>query len=239
MTPPSDHPRIRGEHRILPPDQTLPGGSSPHTRGARSLPPSRPQAPRIIPAYAGSTPGMKWLSGSSQDHPRIRGEHPRSCSTVAVSLGSSPHTRGALEIHARAGHRLGIIPAYAGSTSTRGPPTVSLRDHPRIRGEHFGTHRVPIDVSGSSPHTRGALLERLADVEARRIIPAYAGSTRNRTRPRQGPRDHPRIRGEHYIPLVDGVGQSGSSPHTRGAHAYLRRKGGKSRIIPAYAGSTS
>ena len=51
-----------------------------------------------------------------------------------------------------------------------------------------------------------------------RIIPAYAGSTRNRTRHRQGPRDHPRIRGEHHgeFRLVPcGVG-----------------------IIPAYAGST-
>ena len=32
-----DHPRIRGEHRMLGDDATLAGGSSPHTRGARAL----------------------------------------------------------------------------------------------------------------------------------------------------------------------------------------------------------
>ena len=37
----------------------------------------------IIPAYAGSTPGMKCRSGSSQDHPRIRGEHRRNAIFLA------------------------------------------------------------------------------------------------------------------------------------------------------------
>ena len=50
--------------------------------------------------------------------------------------------------------------------------------------------------------------------------------------------DHPRIRGEHSYLDCSIYFTNGSSPHTRGAHAYLRRKGGKSRIIPAYAGST-
>ena len=52
-----------------------------------------------------------------------------------------------------------------------------VTDHPRIRGEHGQAWRPFLPVSGSSPHTRGAL----ADGQARRvqagIIPAYAGST--------------------------------------------------------------
>ena len=117
-----------------------------------------------------------------------------------------------------------------------------------------------LDVSGSSPHTRGALLggshgER-ANVDHPRIrgehmasstldfpwpwiIPAYAGSTARR-------QDH-----------IDG--RLGSSPHTRGAlstvtwgtsmpedHPRIRGehrplglpRGDRAGIIPAYAGST-
>ena len=52
----------------------------------------------------------------------------------------------------------------------------------------------------------------------RRIIPAYAGSTGSRGRPRNLRGDHPRIRGEHVsVQLPKGPG-GGSSPHTRGAH---------------------
>ena len=92
-----DHPRIRGEHQAV--EQV------------------RRDAPGIIPAYAGSTLSrMRWTPavwGSSPhtrgarltatswmtrrwDHPRIRGEH--------CNDGTSE------------GGRVGIIPAYAGST---------------------------------------------------------------------------------------------------------------------------
>ena len=93
-----------------------------------------------------------------EDHPRIRGEH---------CLAGSAHVPGN-----------GIIPAYAGSTApdsrwpclaagssphTRGARrsiarTVGVRrDHPRIRGEHYGFEVMENETPG--------------------IIPAYAGST--------------------------------------------------------------
>ena len=50
--------------------------------------------------------------------------------------------------------------------------------------------------------------------------------------------DHPRIRGEHLIPVIDGCCLAGSSPHTRGAQTGDLRDGRYQRIIPAYAGST-
>mgnify|MGYP000233215057 CR=1 FL=1 len=71
---------------------------------------------------------------------------------------------------------------------------------------------------GSSPHTRGALSSLMVGFLSFGIIPAYAGSTRNRARDDQRPRDHPRIRGEHHA--VGGRGEAAP------------------RIIPAYAGST-
>ena len=152
-----DHPRIRGEHCCRHSQSMSKDGSSPHTRGARPPHPTAPSSTRIIPAYAGST----WSSSSRmvvvRDHPRIRGEHASTHSSVCGSRGSSPHTRGARppSITARVGVR--IIPAYAGSTTWTSSGTASGADHPRIRGEHRRLLRRPGQPA--------------------RIIPAYAGST--------------------------------------------------------------
>ena len=73
----------------------------------------------------------------------------------------------------------GIIPAYAGSTSTKAPPTALRRDHPRIRGEHDVDSLDDVDFWGSSPHTRGAPSRAFTRKGCGRIIPAYAGSTRS------------------------------------------------------------
>ena len=50
------------------------------------------------------------------DHPRIRGEHARPPDLPRFGLGSSPHTRGALQVGVGRAENLRIIPAYAGST---------------------------------------------------------------------------------------------------------------------------
>ena len=93
----TDHPRIRGEHGAR---RQLPAGShgsSPHTRGARA------------------TKGRRRLS--RRDHPRIRGEHGDNADYMMKSRGSSPHTRGAPKRAFKNARIVGIIPAYAGSTS--------------------------------------------------------------------------------------------------------------------------
>ena len=72
----ADHPRIRGEHRLSGLYTGDGQGSSPHTRGARSLTGSSFRSIGIIPAYAGSTGLSGDLAPLVQDHPRIRGEHP-------------------------------------------------------------------------------------------------------------------------------------------------------------------
>ena len=153
------------------------------------------------------------------DHPRIRGEHDDRVLGAVRLAGSSPHTRGAPEEPIGVIPGIGIIPAYAGSTSS-----------PASRR---------MVTPGSSPHTRGAPAVMGCWPSARRIIPAYAGSTRPEFLRGQGVEDHPRIRGEHDARSVQGPFDSGSSPHTRGA----RRLGGPrdrgAGIIPAYAGSTA
>mgnify|MGYP000899385223 CR=1 FL=1 len=131
------------------------------------------------------------------------------------------------------------IPAYAGSTSPAPAGQGPAPDHPRIRGEHHLPPAIFGWGRGSSPHTRGAPRSAAPPSIGGRIIPAYAGSTACRPCRTASRPDHPRIRGEH----ADGGGQArhgeGSSPHTRGAPSVNSSDSAASRIIPAYAGSTS
>ena len=170
--------------------------------------------------------------------PRIRGEHESSTSRSRPSPGSSPHTRGALGILLAIFIQLGIIPAYAGSTSTNSWRGRSSTDHPRIRGEHPESDAGALPVGGSSPHTRGAPQDEGYGGEFEGIIPAYAGSTSGSETAGAPGQDHPRIRGEHryYAGQIGGV--AGSSPHTRGALERRIVRPLMVRIIPAYAGST-
>ena len=97
---------------------------------------------RIIPAYAGSTVAGQGHGVTGADHPRIRGEHVWILTTDGLPPGSSPHTRGARRRVRRLGAGRGIIPAYAGSTTSTPPACAKSPDHPRIRGEHAGQDRV-------------------------------------------------------------------------------------------------
>ena len=153
-------------------------------------------------------------------------------------MGSSPHTRGALQLGLGRRGRGRIIPAYAGSTDH--PPTGPgpRSDHPRIRGEHKDEEKTATIESGSSPHTRGALPGGGVLVDFPGIIPAYAGSTRLQNCADPAPPDHPRIRGEHFFPAFLARSPSGSSPHTRGARRRRAPPRPAAGIIPAYAGST-
>ena len=75
---------------------------------------------------------------------------------IHTPRGSSPHTRGArVEPHAGLLSRR-IIPAYAGSTAHQRTMSPRNADHPRIRGEHYINATRLRQISGSSPHTRGA-----------------------------------------------------------------------------------
>ena len=214
-----DHPRIRGEHTQLRDRLVDVGGSSPHTRGAPSQFVDEPSRARIIPAYAGSTVEPSEMLTAQKDHPRIRGEHISCSRFVPAIMGSSPHTRGALEMTLHKNGLVGIIPAYAGSTESDVSGAVEVEDHPRIRGEHRIILASPAGKLGSSPHTRGAHSGSPEGSRSFGIIPAYAGSTLR-------------------MYLV-GDGDDGSSPHTRGARRMPGDPRRLRRIIPAYAGSTA
>ena len=115
----------------------------------------------------------------------------------------------------------------------------SVRDHPRMRGEHVAVALMSLAHPGSSPHARGAPVQRPPHGHRGGIIPACAGSTfRSRGSP-NSPGDHPRMRGEHQLMELTCFSVMGSSPHARGAQRVAYLHDAVFGIIPACAGSTT
>ena len=112
-----DHPRMCGEHNVsfgitnfpqgssphvrgaltVPHTSRIGAGSSPHVRGAREVRCFRHLERGIIPACAGSTSHSSKPIFYQRDHPRMCGEHSIVRRQVRCRAGSSPHVRGAPE----------------------------------------------------------------------------------------------------------------------------------------------
>jgi len=171
------HPRARGEHKGEPNIRSGNHGSSPRTRGTRCGPGWRGVRHRFIPAHAGNTSATKTRWCASTAHPRARGEH--SCCTTYDLLhdGSSPRTRGTLDLNHQPRLSQRFIPAHAGNTRFSASTRMASAVHPRARGEHvIAAFSLPANV-GSSPRTRGTR-ERHGPLHLhRRFIPAHAGNT--------------------------------------------------------------
>ena len=213
-------------------------GSSPHARGAQFLKCCARYAYRIIPACAGSTFGPASGGMRGGDHPRMRGEHHTLPMSTQLHEGSSPHARGARLRCPGTPKGRGIIPACAGSTFSISVLCIVLRDHPRMRGEHWDDDSSNTAKEGSSPHARGALGRRFEQHGEGGIIPACAGSTDLKVISRRDLRDHPRMRGEHLSAMSVIHAPAGSSPHARGARGAVSVPIDAAGIIPACAGST-
>ena len=155
-----------------------------------------------------------------------------------MTEGSSPLARG-LPVDEVAGTGLaGIIPARAGFTSRRRPPSPRSEDHPRSRGVYGGGVARGRCVGGSSPLARGLLQTPRTSHPAGRIIPARAGFTHPCSARAVPSSDHPRSRGV-YGRIVRGEDPlRGSSPLARGLPQRRRRRQCPDRIIPARAGFT-
>ena len=133
-----DHPRIRGEHAADGADVAVEGGIIPACAGNTATWRLKlALRPGSSPHTRGTPRPRRLTRNPRRDHPRIRGEHVLAHHAAVLALG--------------------IIPAYAGNTTssgmsgmissgssphTRGTrkachrPRCRQRDHPRIRGEH-------------------------------------------------------------------------------------------------------
>ena len=113
-----DHPRVCGEHRMLGHKSAAMTGSSPRMRGTLFVRLGGGAVTGIIPAYAGNTIHVFNCIHLHRDHPRVCGEHESRSLARVTAPGSSPRMRGTLHQAGETDRRSGIIPAYAGNTSS-------------------------------------------------------------------------------------------------------------------------
>ena len=197
------HPRSRGENMQAAMQLTRDNGSSPLTRGKRVPGAPCDDGDGLIPAHAGKTSPHVSPGTPRKAHPRSRGENRGWWGCPARDLGSSPLTRGKRVPGAEVRLRAGLIPAHAGKTSKRRPPSSPNGAHPRSRGENISSGRSALPTSGSSPLTRGKPLHRLGNMRGRGLIPAHAGKTRSCLPASPLNRAHPRSRGENALTTPD------------------------------------
>ena len=172
-----DHPRVCGEHQGLRGARISALGSSPRMRGTPAFAPDSFHRIGIIPAYAGNTKSTSPTCRPTKDHPRVCGEHFRAAANAFKTGGSSPRMRGTREDSQSLRSADGIIPAYAGNTSSAAFSSAAFRDHPRVCGEHpYRIIPIPEDM-GSSPRMRGTHVANSYHGISGGIIPAYAGNT--------------------------------------------------------------
>ena len=229
---------MRGEHTVEGGHGSLPTGSSPLARGTPVCHFFILLQLGIIPACAGNTISLNLPLRSSQDHPRLRGEHVQQGTVLRGHSGSSPLARGTRPNLRTDLPCQGIIPACAGNTSMRRMIRLGSRDHPRLRGEHSTPSLTMLSWWGSSPLARGTHdgVEREDGEDG--IIPACAGNTRRRTPSSSPDGDHPRLRGEHAATGLFYESEGGSSPLARGTRDDAVRGTDATGIIPACAGNT-
>ena len=192
----------------------------------------------LIPAWAGKTPAVSMLYARVPAHPRVGGENGQGDGLSAVARGSSPRGRGKLVVVVLGVVEFRLIPAWAGKTTSSTPSRRRSRAHPRVGGENCSRACCMERLMGSSPRGRGKPLNFAGLDSSTRLIPAWAGKTKDGAGVTSTPRAHPRVGGENSRLSGDDRLRRGSSPRGRGkllqGRACVRRSG----LIPAWAGKT-
>ena len=152
--------------------------------------------------------------------------------------GSSPRGRGKPVYTGRRVGPVGLIPAWAGKTTSRLTWTRPAPAHPRVGGENRPLEREAQHNAGSSPRGRGKRPACRECPREPRLIPAWAGKTGWQEGRRAQAWAHPRVGGENLVRHVEPVRGLGSSPRGRGKPEGPRRPHARGGLIPAWAGKT-
>ena len=213
----------------------------------------------LIPALAGTTQSVNRSRARHRAHPRAGGDDVPVGFSPGETEGSSPRWRGRRPTRGASHSHQGLIPALAGTTSTRTSMTSSARAHPRAGGDDCCVPPGAVLVLGSSPRWRGRLLVEERPSEWGGLIPALAGTTprsggsgsSERAHPRAGGDDavvwgvggavraHPRAGGDDLSTRGPATATWGSSPRWRGRPRPPPSEGAGRGLIPALAGTTS
>ena len=109
-----------------------------------------------------------------------------------------------------------ITPAYAGKSILELSNLKMHGDHPRLCGEKRFRSTKRAAFQGSPPPMRGKVYSLTRFSSCSRITPAYAGKSYSRVRLRRGFGDHPRLCGEKFRQIGNGLEAYGSPPPMRG-----------------------
>ena len=232
------HPRVGGENGPERFDLRGRVGSSPRGRGKPGCEGLEKNHIRLIPAWAGKTTSASTPRGCTRAHPRVGGENIKAAKRAQPTTGSSPRGRGKQTFRDSGKEAFGLIPAWAGKTRVPAGRMVSARAHPRVGGENLIAGCLVAPGQGSSPRGRG---KRRCDVRhglGNRLIPAWAGKTRQMPSRSCANRAHPRVGGENFKARSGAGGKGGSSPRGRGKHYRGCCRCVVAGLIPAWAGKT-
>ena len=193
-----------------------PRGIIPAPRGKRGVLLRALSGPGFIPAHAGKTSQSSAHRACPRVHPRSRGENGSLFLHRHMVLGSSPLTRGKRDFARDELGCVGLIPAHAGKTSSSHCTKTTRQAHPRSRRENVVLAEGVGPAMGSSPLTRGQLLDLATGTRDRGLIPAYTGKTRQSQTRSCDYWAHPRSRGENAVMARTVRSIMGASPLTRG-----------------------
>ena len=116
----------------------------------------------------------------------------------------------------------GLIPAWAGKTSTPCGASSPPWAHPRVGGENNAVKAAGGLLQGSSPRGRGKPTPLTLFQAVSRLIPAWAGKTAHELDRPGIHRAHPRVGGENLEEDSGLVDFLGSSPRGRGKPHHQR-----------------
>ena len=172
---------VAGEHVNRDVPAVLRNGLSPLARGTRQRLVFPDGKARFIPAGAGNTPEHAIILLAAMAYPRSRGEHAVITIQRIHTFGLSPLARGTRSFSRPFFSRSRFIPARAGNTAAPATECDTSAVYPRSRGEHYGSNKKMIALSGLSPLARGTQKVTQNNSVIDRFIPAGARNTLNVT----------------------------------------------------------
>ena len=200
----SDHPHVRGDNSQGIEVEWLSNGPSPRAWGQHHVGRLHAQIIRTIPTCVGTTEYLRNLTGSTSDHPHVRGDNYQSIFSKKSLNGPSPRAWGQQNPNLLKNAVLRTIPTCVGTTIIARKSHYCKPDHPHVRGDnHFLLNRYKISV-GPSPRAWGqhAILHCL--VIKPRTIPTCVGTTCIKSGAQTGKSDHPHVRGDNGKGLAKG-----------------------------------
>ncbi len=197
------------------------------------------QIGRLTPASAGRTSGAARPRRRSAAHPRVGGADAGAPSGEGADDGSPPRRRGGPWWGRGSRPRWRLTPASAGRTSGRPSPRRRASAHPRVGGADHQTNAGNWTATGSPPRRRGGRTGPSPASCGRRLTPASAGRTTDRSSSRTCRAAHPRVGGADGLRATTLRPGGGSPPRRRGGRHHRAHVHQRIRLTPASAGRTS